>query len=285
MSSLPPLHPRVEWRIWKQFPLDLSDICDVYLGASGVLVDARMSADSLTLRVPCPIEAELGSLLFAEFTGKKRTHSVAIALFIQLCECVLKFHKMAKTLHGQVSPKAFLFVDSHLMNGSAHWELLPSTIRLDAKTMKMQCAVGVPDHVSPEVLAGTHFGFEMDVWSLGVMLYEMRWGWVPFFGRDAPSVFENILSYSYEFDQDDHDPFIEKILERIFCPVEKRIALEALIPWCKKLCDKAVVLLLCVRRFPRKTGGCFEWLPRDLILLICKEYLIPHRLSWIQNKQ
>jgi calcium-dependent protein kinase len=55
----------------------------------------------------------------------------------------------------------------------------------------METIVGTPYYVAPEVLAG-HYGLECDCWSLGVIMYILLSGYLPFTGTTAAEVFEKV---------------------------------------------------------------------------------------------
>lgn len=50
---------------------------------------------------------------------------------------------------------------------------------------------GSPYYIAPEVLSGK-YGHECDIWSLGVTLYQLLSGEMPFDGRDQKEVFKKI---------------------------------------------------------------------------------------------
>ncbi len=56
---------------------------------------------------------------------------------------------------------------------------------------KMKTLVGTPYYVAPEVLDGI-YGFECDSWSLGVIMYTLLSGYLPFYGKTPGEVFEKI---------------------------------------------------------------------------------------------
>ena len=63
--------------------------------------------------------------------------------------------------------------------------------------------VGTPHYTAPEIISQKGYGVESDYWSLGIMLYEIQVGFLPF-GPDEMDVFEvykQILNGELEFPQ------------------------------------------------------------------------------------
>ena len=51
---------------------------------------------------------------------------------------------------------------------------------------------GTPDYIAPEVILGQGYGYSVDWWSMGVILYEMMVGATPFCSTTVQQLFEEI---------------------------------------------------------------------------------------------
>ncbi|ODM97918.1 RAC serine/threonine-protein kinase [Orchesella cincta] len=58
---------------------------------------------------------------------------------------------------------------------------------------------GTPEYLAPEVLEDTDYGLAVDWWGVGVVMYEMMVGRLPFYNRDHDRLFELIVMQEVRF--------------------------------------------------------------------------------------
>jgi calcium/calmodulin-dependent protein kinase I len=63
----------------------------------------------------------------------------------------------------------------------------------------LKTACGTPSYVAPEILKGDPYGFEVDMWSCGVILYVLLCGFPPFYANNDADLYQLIASGSYSF--------------------------------------------------------------------------------------
>ncbi|THD29124.1 Protein kinase C [Fasciola hepatica] len=89
-----------------------------------------------------------------------------------------------------------LKLDNILLDAEGHCKLADFGMckegMIPGKTTSTFC--GTPDYIAPEILAELDYGFSVDWWALGVLMYEMMAGAPPFEGDTEQDLF-NAISY------------------------------------------------------------------------------------------
>ena len=99
---------------------------------------------------------------------------------------------------------------------------------------------GTLNYVAPEVLLREPYNKEIDIWSLGIILYLFLCGHVPFFGNKQDIIAKKIVYDDVDFDEDEWEMRSRKVIDLIEKCLEKdpkkRIDIDQFLmhPWFKK---------------------------------------------------
>ena len=74
---------------------------------------------------------------------------------------------------------------------------------------------GTPVYIAPEIIIGNGHSYEVDIWSLGVLICEMASGTTPFQSDSTAAVYDKIKKCDYTFSRKVNG-ITRDLLERIF---------------------------------------------------------------------
>jgi len=137
--------------------------------------------------------AKSGDLLEFVRTKKQLSEAEAREIFIQIFEALDYTHNQ-NVIHRDIKLENIL-VDENNEIMLADWGFADYW----SLGKKIKCSWGSLFYAAPEVFLGTEYtGPEIDVWSLGVVLYAMTCGKLPFSGADNTEIANNIVEGAYK---------------------------------------------------------------------------------------
>eukprot|EP00620_Florenciella_sp_RCC1587_P003895 CAMPEP_0182600334 /NCGR_PEP_ID=MMETSP1324-20130603/90933_1 /TAXON_ID=236786 /ORGANISM="Florenciella sp., Strain RCC1587" /LENGTH=356 /DNA_ID=CAMNT_0024818241 /DNA_START=140 /DNA_END=1210 /DNA_ORIENTATION=- len=158
-----------------------------------------------------------GGELFDRIVKKSTyTEDEARKCIIQLSDALEYCHSRG-IVHRDIKPENLLYSKSEPDEtikladfGLAH---------LLKKDEVLKTACGTPGYVAPEVLTGQGYGSEVDMWSIGVVVYILLCGYPPFYDDSTAILFNMIKKGQYDFNpqywdavSDDAKDLITKLL-------------------------------------------------------------------------
>eukprot|EP00112_Aurelia_sp_Birch-Aquarium-sp1_P000955 Seg1093.1 transcript_id=Seg1093.1/GoldUCD/mRNA.D3Y31 product="Serine/threonine-protein kinase Nek1" protein_id=Seg1093.1/GoldUCD/D3Y31 len=139
--------------------------------------------------------------------GKKFPTEQILDWFVQLTIAVKYMHD-EKILHRDLkSQNIFLTTTGILKVGDFGISRI-----LGCTSDHAQTAVGTPYYLSPEICLRKPYNQKSDIWSLGVILYEMSMLGYPFVGKNLSELIGNILSGNYSPVTKDVTPLINDLI-------------------------------------------------------------------------
>jgi eukaryotic-like serine/threonine-protein kinase len=144
----------------------------------------KVFADDQRSRIYMVMEWVDGQLLRKILSGQKKLPvDRAVRITIQICEALDYIHEQG-VVHRDLKP------ENIMVDADDHIKLIDFGIAGAEGTRRLTFAkftqsMGTPDYISPEQVKSKRGDRRTDLYSLGVMLYEMLTGEVPFKGPNA----------------------------------------------------------------------------------------------------
>ncbi|CAD8051705.1 unnamed protein product [Paramecium primaurelia] len=127
------------------------------------------------------------------------TECQARAIMVKIFSALAYIHDQG-IIHRDIKPENILFSECDI-NSEPKLIDFGLSVKYDAFSYnKLNAGVGTPVYLAPEVIDGT-YNEKCDVWSLGVLLFNMLVGYPPFYGKNRQDLYDNIRSQNLIFDK------------------------------------------------------------------------------------
>lgn len=85
---------------------------------------------------------------------------------------------------------------------------------LKGKIGRTTTIIGTPHYMAPEIFTGKGYSFNVDLWSIGIVLFEFMCGYVPFAERkeDPFEIYEEIMISNVSFPASVKDKLAKKFI-------------------------------------------------------------------------
>eukprot|EP00401_Gymnodinium_catenatum_P042335 CAMPEP_0117551148 /NCGR_PEP_ID=MMETSP0784-20121206/49043_1 /TAXON_ID=39447 /ORGANISM="" /LENGTH=424 /DNA_ID=CAMNT_0005348181 /DNA_START=41 /DNA_END=1315 /DNA_ORIENTATION=- len=165
-----------------------------------------------------------GSLFDRLNAAGKFTPELSARFFYETCEALDYLHHLPKkVIHRDIKP------ENILLDGEDHIKLADFGWANLLQADKRQTFCGTLDYLPPEMITGTGHDESVDMWNMGVLLYEMTTGQSPFGSSSKETTCKLILAVDLRFSSS-NDPDARDLITRL-CkrkPAERLVVRDAM---------------------------------------------------------
>ena len=146
-----------------------------------------------------------------ESTGNKLTE-IEIKYYVLQIVNALIYLKKNNIVHRDIKPQHLVITDKlNLRLCGFHLAKI-----LSNEKDKTTGICGTKVYMAPEVLKNKYYSFEVDVWSLGILIYRLFTGSVPFKGKNYDEVYESIMTRKNSFLNDSNiTPLAKDLIKKM----------------------------------------------------------------------
>lgn len=145
--------------------------------------------------------AEGGDLLdfVTKAPNKHLNDDIAIDIIVQILEVITYLHRDKRICHRDIKPENFLIVIKE--DACVEVKLIDfgfASVIDDRKLMKDN--LGTPMYMAPEIVIGEAYNEKIDIWSVGILLFNLLTGCQPFRRHSVTTLEDQILGKRIEFE-------------------------------------------------------------------------------------
>lgn len=125
---------------------------------------------------------------YTELEAKKALYQIVVAI---------KYCHEKNIVHRDLKPENILYETPDDNSPLKLGDFGLATMLRPNQLMTVAC--GTPGYVAPEILRGIAYGKEVDIWSIGVILYILLCGFPPFYDDNNKKLFAQIVAANFSF--------------------------------------------------------------------------------------
>lgn len=134
--------------------------------------------------------------------------------FQQIVKAVIYIHQHQHIVHRDLKLANIFLRENTVKVGD-----FGMAIRLDKIHQRHRIICGTPNYLAPEILERKMYSYQVDIWSLGVILFTMVVGYPPFESSNIECTFQRIKNNNYQFpDNLDLSYGVKELIRKLLDP-------------------------------------------------------------------
>ncbi len=156
----------------------------------------------------------------------KLTDENALNLLIQVLETLYYLHDEMNICHRDIKPENFLV--EILDNGETNLKLIDFGFACEIKD-NLKDYLGTPTYTAPEIIKREFYNEKVDIWSTGILFFNMLTGCQPYNSNDYIPLDEQVLNKSIPFGKIENDK-LKNLCKKLLVkdPIKRLSAKESL---------------------------------------------------------